>query len=100
MKIIIAGAGKAGKALVRQLAAEGHDLTVIDQNSAVLERMAVQFDAMGVLGNCASKTVLLQAGVKDADLVRDTREGQFIFYELNASVLEEMMLWLTDLKGE
>ncbi|MBE5812503.1 MAG: winged helix-turn-helix transcriptional regulator [Clostridiales bacterium] len=38
--------------------------------------------------------------LKDADLVRDTREGQFIFYELNASVLEEVMLWITDLKGE
>lgn len=38
--------------------------------------------------------------LKDADLVRDTREGQFIFYELNASVLEEIMLWLTDLKGD
>lgn len=37
--------------------------------------------------------------LKEADLVRDTREGQFIFYELNASVLEEMMLWITDLKG-
>lgn len=40
------------------------------------------------------------AVLKDADLVRDTREGQFIFYELNASVLEEIMLWITDLKGE
>lgn len=38
--------------------------------------------------------------LKDADLVRDTREGQFIFYELNASVLEEIMLWITQLKGE
>ena len=38
--------------------------------------------------------------LKEADLVRDTREGQFIFYELNASVLEEIMLWITDLKGE
>ncbi len=38
--------------------------------------------------------------LKDADLVRDEREGQFIFYELNASVLEEIMLWITDLKGE
>ena len=38
--------------------------------------------------------------LKEADLVRDTREGQFIFYELNASVLEEIMLWLTALKGE
>ncbi len=38
--------------------------------------------------------------LKEADLVRDTREGQFIFYDLNASVLEEIMLWISDLKGE
>ena len=38
--------------------------------------------------------------LKDADLIRDTREGKFIYYDLNASVLEEIMLWLTDLKGE
>lgn len=38
--------------------------------------------------------------LKDADLIRDTREGKFIYYELNASVLEEVMLWLMALKGE
>ena len=38
--------------------------------------------------------------LKDADLIRDTREGKFIFYELNTSVLEEIMLWVRDLKGE
>ncbi len=38
--------------------------------------------------------------LKEADLVRDTREGQYIFYDLNASVLEETLLWLTALKGE
>lgn len=38
--------------------------------------------------------------LKEADLIRDTREGKFIIYELNASVLEEIMLWITDLKGE
>ena len=40
------------------------------------------------------------AVLKEADLIRDTREGKFIFYELNASVLEEIMLWIAELKGE
>ena len=38
--------------------------------------------------------------LKEADLIRDTREGKFIYYELNASVLEEILLWITELKGE
>ena len=38
--------------------------------------------------------------LREADLIRDTREGKFIYYELNTSVLEEVMLWLTGLKGD
>ena len=38
--------------------------------------------------------------LKEAELIRDTREGKFIYYDLNASVLEEILLWVKDLKGD
>ena len=38
--------------------------------------------------------------LKEADLIRDQRKGKFIYYQLNASVLEEIMLWISDLKEE
>lgn len=38
--------------------------------------------------------------LREADLIRDTREGKFIYYDLNASVLEEIMLWISELKGD
>lgn len=54
-------------------------------------------DRFPVSGAAISKHLSV---LKDADLIRDTREGKFIFYELNTSVLEEVMLWLTCLKGD
>ena len=38
--------------------------------------------------------------LKEADLIRDERKGKFIYYEINVSVLEETLLWISDLKGE
>ena len=38
--------------------------------------------------------------LKEADLIEDTRDGKYIFYTLNASVLEEIMLWISGLKGD
>lgn len=38
--------------------------------------------------------------LREAELIRDTREGTYIYYALNASVLEEILLWVTDLKGD
>ena len=38
--------------------------------------------------------------LKEADLIRDTREGKFIYYDINTTVLEEVMLWLAALKKE
>ena len=69
MNIIIAGDGKVGSMLTRQLSTEGHDITVIDSNSKVLESTVERYDVIAVHGNCASMNVLLQAGVRDADLL-------------------------------
>ena len=69
MKIIIAGEGKMGATLTRQLSAEGNDLTLIDSNPKVLESSEERYDIMVVQGNCVAMDVLLKAGVKEADLL-------------------------------
>lgn len=69
MKILIAGSGKLGETLARQLCAEEHDVTLIDSDQSVLESDLNRFDVMGVNGNCASMEVLRQAGVESADLL-------------------------------
>lgn len=69
MKIIIAGDGKVGATLTKQLSLEGYDLTLIDANSSVLESTEERYDIMAVQGNCASMQVLEQAGVREADLL-------------------------------
>ena len=78
MKIIIAGAGKVGKALAKQLSSEGHDLTIIDQNSRVLEDIVLHCDAIGVQGNCITRDILLQAGVEEANLLITTTHADEI----------------------
>lgn len=69
MNIIIAGDGRVGSTLARQLSAEGCDLTLIDLNQDVLETSMERYDVIAVQGNCASMSVLRQAGVMDADLL-------------------------------
>ena len=69
MNIIIAGDGKVGSTLTRQLTSEGYDVTVIDSDPRVLESSVERYDVTGIQGNCAAMSVLLQAGVRDADLL-------------------------------
>ena len=69
MKIIIAGDGKVGAALTKQLSSEGYDLTVIDNKAEVLENTSEKFDIMAVHGNCAAMETLRNAGIEDADLL-------------------------------
>ena len=69
MNIIIAGYGKVGSTLTRQLSAEGHNITLIDKNSRVLNAGMERYDVMAIQGNCASMEVLKEAGIAGADLL-------------------------------
>lgn len=69
MKIIIAGDGKVGSTLTRQLVAEGHDITLIDARAEVLEVSEERYDVMAVQGNCASMDTLSRAGVEEAEVL-------------------------------
>jgi len=69
MKIIIVGVGKVGYAIARQMADEHHDLVLVDENTAALERADSMIDGMCIPGNGAGISVLLEAGVREADLV-------------------------------
>ncbi|MBQ7160332.1 MAG: Trk system potassium transporter TrkA [Clostridia bacterium] len=69
MKIIIIGVGKVGSVLAENLAAENHDLTVVDTKKQRLEELINTCDVIGVCGNGASYDILSEAGAKNADLV-------------------------------
>lgn len=69
MKIIVAGDGKMGSTLTRQLALEGHEVILVDANSRVLESTQERYDVMVIQGNCATMDVLKHAGVREADLL-------------------------------
>ena len=69
MKILIAGDGKVGSTLARQLSAEGYDLVLIDSNINVLEASEEQYDILSVHGNCASMQTLRDADVAHSELL-------------------------------
>ena len=69
MNIIIAGDGKVGSMLTHQLTGEGHNVTVIDSDAAILAATVERNDVMGIHGNCASMEILQEAGVKSANLL-------------------------------
>ncbi len=69
LQIIIVGCGKVGRTLVEQLSQEGHSITVVDKDAAMVQDVANLFDIMGVVGNGASYGVLEEAGLNDADLL-------------------------------
>ena len=69
MNIIIVGCGKVGHTLTERLVHEGHDITVVDTSERVIRDTTEVFDVMGIRGNGASLSVLMEAGLQKADLI-------------------------------
>lgn len=69
LKIIIVGCGKVGSTLTEELSAEGHDVSVIDQNAGAVQTLSDAYDVMGYAGNGASLKLLQEAGIDTADLI-------------------------------
>ena len=67
-------------------------LNVLKRGSASAGDIAECFD---ISAPAVSKHLAI---LRDADLIRDRREGKYIFYELSASVLDEVLMWLKELK--
>lgn len=69
LKIIIVGCGKVGTTLVERLSKENHDITVVDIDPQIVQRVAGTYDVMGIPGNGASYSVQIDAGIENADLI-------------------------------
>ena len=69
MKIIIVGCGKVGEAVAAALCVENHDISVIDINNEVVEKVSFAHDVLGICGSGVNTRILTEAGVQNADLL-------------------------------
>ncbi len=69
MNIVICGAGQVGFPIARQLAEEHNDITIVDTNPQLIQRVNDTLDAQGMIGFASHPDVLERAGVEDADML-------------------------------
>lgn len=69
MRVIICGAGRVGQGIARQLAREFHDITMIDESAALIERVQTDLDVQGVVGHAAYPETLKAAGADSAEML-------------------------------
>ena len=69
LNVIIVGCGKVGATVVEQLSKEETEITVIDKNSVRVQNIVNMYDVMGIVGNGASYSVQMEAGIEKADLI-------------------------------
>lgn len=69
MKIVIIGLGRIGRTILKRLSQEGHTITIIDEDKALVEDLIEKYDVFGVVGNGASLDIQKEAGTSEAGLV-------------------------------
>lgn len=69
MHIIVVGCGNVGQTITQQLSKEGHNITVIEEKSSVVQNVVNSYDVMGIVGNGASYSIMRDAGIETADLM-------------------------------
>src|SRR6056300_1349101 len=69
MKVIVCGAGQVGFGIARHLAGEGNDVTVVDREASLMQRITDTLDVRPILGDGGHPDVLEQAGAADADVL-------------------------------
>lgn len=69
MRIIIVGCGKVGSSIASELSNEGHEITVVDTKHSAVQHLTETLDVMGIEGNGATYTTLVDAGAQNSDLL-------------------------------
>ena len=69
MNIIVCGAGRVGYTISKQLSAQGHSITVIDQSSELIQKINDTLDVKGIVGRASFPSVLDKAGANEADMI-------------------------------
>ncbi len=75
MRIVVMGCGRVGSSVADGLARIGHDIAVIDRDSAAFHRLSPEFSGERVVGEGFDRDVLLRAGVQSADAFAAVSSG-------------------------
>jgi trk system potassium uptake protein len=68
MRVVIMGCGRVGAGLALRLHSEGHDVTVIETDPFAFRRLLARFDGRRLQGNGTEDRILLEAGIREADV--------------------------------
>lgn len=75
MYVIIAGCGRVGSGMARQLSADGHDVVVIDEHPGAFRLLGESFSGQRLVGAAIDWDVLVEAGIEGADALAAVTDG-------------------------